>query len=386
MKIISYFPVVYTGQGPSYTAVSIAASMATKTADISFWTPWARAPFPSGLDGRATSRLKLPYRAIAGTALLDISRQLLERQIIREIEKSAVPTALHLWPGASLGFLRKAKQAGALIFREMINSHEGFAKAIVDQESSKLGLTPQHSISDASAQREIAFLAECDFILSPSEFVDESLLAFDVEASRIRQVSFGWDPAKFGRSAHQGETPPRREIDGLHALFVGSIGVRKGIHLALEAWEKANVPGLFTLVGRIEPDFAPIINRYLKPGRVEHHSFSPNPASFFQSADFFLFPTLEEGAPLVCYESSGSGLPLVTSKAGQARMIEDGLHGFVVDPHDIDALVSSIHRMRDPAKRSSMQAHAVARANEFTWDHAAMQRIETFSRELVACP
>lgn len=379
MRVLSYLPTVHTGQGPSYTAMSIAAALADLCDNFAFYTPWSTGARPDHLDVRAGCKLPLPYRLLARGPLLPAARQRIERQILADLDTAREETVLHIWPGADIAFARQAKRRGARLVREMINTHEGYAKRILDAESQRLGLPPQHTITDASVEREQAFLEECDTILSPSAIVDDSLAAYGFGDERVCRVSFGWDPARF--AARQVASDADRPLT---ALFVGSLGIRKGIHLALEAWRAAGIAGKFVLLGRVEPGFRPILERYLEPGRIEHRDFDPSPQRLFQEADFFLFPTLEEGAPLVCYEACGSGLPVVTSRAGTARIIEDGANGIVVDPHDAAALRGAIEQMADGGLRQRMAANARASALRFTWAEAARQRLACFETAVSA--
>lgn len=378
MKVLSYFPMPHVESGPSYTALSIAGEYARIDPQHEFFTGWSSAAWPEHLHGKSASRLPLPYRIVKQSPLMALARRRIERHIIARIGQLASPVILHLWPGADVPFIRAAKAKGAIIAREMINTHEGYAKRVLDAESARLGLSPQHGITAASVEKEQAVLAECDLILSPSAIVDVSLAEYGFEGVRVAPVTFGWDPQRFAAPA--GAARSQRPDEGrLNALFVGSIGVRKGIHLALEAWRAAAVPGRFVLLGRVEPDFRPILDAHLEPGRVEHFDFVPDPAAFFEAADVFLFPTLEEGAPLVCYEACGSGLPLITSLAGTARLIEDGVNGYLVEPHDGPGLAAAIRRMADAPSRQRMGEAAKARADEFTWRHAAQQRHDCFA-------
>jgi hypothetical protein len=47
-------------------------------------------------------------------------------------------------------------------------------------------------------------------------------------------------------------------------VFVGYITIRKGVHIALEAWDKSKIKGTFYLVGKIDPIIMPLIKKYIE--------------------------------------------------------------------------------------------------------------------------
>lgn len=167
-------------------------------------------------------------------------------------------------------------------------------------------------------------------------------------------------------------------------MFVGEILFRKGAHLALSAWEKADLPGELRFVGAIHPAMRALMAEHISSGRVRHIPFTTNVAEQYRSADVLFFPTLEEGAPLVCYEAAGCGLPIITSSMGTARLVEHEVNGLVVDPHDEEALVEALRNLAaDPAKREAMGNAAVASAGLRRWQDAAADRSAQL-RKLIA--
>ena len=369
--IFVYLPYEFDGVGASYTPVAITRHFASAGMTPRIYIGTTRRPLPEGLDRALGHPSWLPRKGRFYTRGWATWR--IERRLLADVRLAGPGAVVWLWPDASLALVRALKKSGAFLIREMINTHRGTAKRILDAESQRLGLPPQHAISDESILLEQQELQLMDLVVSPSECVDDSLLEWNIPAARILKTSFGWDPDRLSICADRPRPSPSERIT---ALFVGRISIRKGVHLALDAWQMADVEGTFRLVGNVERDMEPILARHVATGKVVHEAFTSDVASVYASADFMLFPTLEEGAPLVCYEAGGCGVPILTSPMGAARFVEDGVNGRIVAPHDSNALATAIRQLADdPALRGRMSANIRAKAMKYRWEDAASERI-----------
>lgn len=365
-----YLPYIYTGSGASYTPLAIASHMAAAGHPAQVYLPSATAPLPPGLDVVTGLPMWLPGAARRGR-LHALAVRRIETRLLAEVRRRGPGTVVWLWPDARLPFVQALKDAGAFLVREMINTHRGTARRILDAEAKAVGCGPIHAITPASVEAESAELALCDAVVSPSAGVDASLAEWGVPEARIIRSHFGWEPARLA-----GSTVAQRG-DGPLALFVGEISVRKGAHLALAAWEKAATGGELRLVGKVHPAMAELVALHVASGRVRHVPFTPDVGAHYRAADFLFFPTLEEGAPLVCYEAAGCGLPIITSPMGTARIVEHEVSGLVVDPHGEAALVAALRLLAgDEALRARLSAAAVAAAAGRRWEDAASDRVK----------
>jgi len=273
---------------------------------------------------------------------------------------------------------RALKESGAVIVREMINTHSGTSRRILDAEFARLNLPITHDVTEESVRSEIEQLALSDFIVSPSECVDDSLLEWGIAEDRIIRSTFGWSPADFAGTS-RADLPG----DGLKAIFVGQVGIRKGIHLALAAWDRAKVKGTFFVIGRENPEIAPFVAPFRDRPDVRFLPFTRDLASLYRAADLMFFPTLEEGAPLVCYQAGGCGLPILTSAMGRGRLIEHGVTGLVVDPHDVEANAAALRRLADDDDlRRKLGAHVRERALRLDWSSVAVARAAAFGERI----
>jgi glycosyltransferase involved in cell wall biosynthesis len=292
-------------------------------------------------------------------------------------------TLVYFWPNPPLSLVRYARQRGFLTVREMINTSIGSAKAILDDAHERLRLRTDFQsgtkITDKAVMSEREELELHDYIFSPNPMVEKSLLEMGMNPSKILCSTYGWSPSRFAASVGD------EDRKGFRALFVGRIGVRKGVPQLLTAWKMSGVIGELVLAGTVEESFEPLLAPYLKDHGVRLAGFVSDVGRLYKSADLFIFPTLEEGDPLVTYEAAGCGLPVITTLMGKANIISDGVNGLVVDPYDIDGLAKAISQLASsPELRNRLARQAASDAQKFTYDRVGNERAIILSGLLAA--
>jgi glycosyltransferase involved in cell wall biosynthesis len=363
-----YTPYSFNGQGPAASCAAIAAHFPQElTADMFM----------------ARTRTKLPENVCAREALPPLARRLpwrfvqaksldaVNRAFVRALhEHDPASTVIYVWPGAPLWVIRTARKLGYPIVREMINSACATSGPILDEAYRELKMAPAHTVTEEIIEEESIELQEYDFIFASNPEVESSLRQLGIPAGRILPTAFGWSPDRFSRT-----TTVPRVAHGVRVLFVGSIGVRKGIPHLLEAWREAGIDGELVLAGRVEPAIAALVDRQVGDGRVRLAGYVDDLGALYRSADMFVFPTIEEGGPQVTYEAAGCGLPIITTPMGAARLVENGRSGFVVDAGDRDQLVTAIRVLGTDAElRRRYGAAAQADAANFDYRHVGLAR------------
>ncbi|MGE3689827.1 MAG: glycosyltransferase family 4 protein [Novosphingobium sp.] len=368
--ILAYVPCVCTGVGASYTPIAIAWEMLKAGNTVSVFTPSAVTSLPKGLNPVLGIPMILP-RPFRNGRFQRLAQDRIETRLLHRVGKLGPGTIVWTWPGAGPDSTRKLKSAGAVVVREMINTHCWTAMRILDAEADRTGASGLHEITGEWGEAESEELALADYIVSPSAGVDASLAQWGVPDEKVIKSHFGWDPDRFSPRqgmSHRGE---------FVALFVGEISMRKGAHLALAAWERAGIRGELRMVGRIRQEMVPIMQKYAANNTVRHVPFTADVATHYRDSDCLFFPTLEEGAPLVCYEAAGCGLPIVTGPMGAGRLVATDVNGLIVDPHDQEGLVAALRRLAtDEDYRQSLSAGAVQTATQFRWEDAARNRLQ----------
>ncbi|MBQ6540035.1 MAG: glycosyltransferase family 4 protein [Oscillospiraceae bacterium] len=205
-----------------------------------------------------------------------------------------------------------------------------------------------------------------DFFLSPSSFVDGSLVRCGVDSSRIYRVPYGANvQSTVTHSAPSAGEPVR-------FLFVGTANYRKGIPVLLEALRMLPQDAFtVTLTGRYDPD-----SWYIKEAReMPNVTFTGAvlPAEMkklYENADVFLLPSFTEGLSLAGVEAMACALPIIcTENTGVNDYVREGENGFVIPAGDVEALAD---RMRwciaHRGALSSMGAAARDAVRNLTWD------------------
>ena len=372
-----FVPYPYTGSGSSYTPIAIAREFSRAGHDVTTYIPSLRARPPTDLDYRSWLPAWLP-RPVRGGRFHRFAYPATVERLLAEVRRRGAGCPVWLWPNAELDTVRALKDAGAFVVREMINTHQVTVRTILENEARLSGLRGPMPVTEESIAAENTELGLVDRVVSPSDGVDRSLIEQGVPEAKLYRSHFGWEPARFPGLASP--PPPRARFT---ALFVGDITVRKGVHLALEAWLAAEIDGEFRLAGRVSPEMEAPLAAAIATGRVRHIPFTRDLSPHYREANVFLFPTLEEGAPLVCYEAAAFGLPIVTGPMGTSRLVEDGVNGVVVDPHDVEALSGALRSLaRDRERHGALSTAILAAAQTHRWEDAARSRVELLRRDL----
>jgi len=286
---------------------------------------------------------------------------------------------VYFWPGSSLFFLKKVKEKGNIIIMENINCHQKISRDILDKESVRLNLKNTHSITQQSIDDESEKLGYCDFVFSPSPGVTRSLLAENVSIDKILQTSYGL-------CSHQQvdiSLIESKRNKPLEVIFVGRVGMRKGIHLLLQYWVDAQIEGILKVVGNVEEPIQAIIEPYRQIKNIQFIDFVSDIEEVYKTADIFVLPSLEEGSPLVTYLALGAGLPCIVSPMGGEGVVTHNHDGFIIDAHDQEGWVNALQSLANSmALRQKQSLAARESSNKFLWQKVGQQRAELLINKL----
>ncbi len=268
----------------------------------------------------------------------------------------------HGWNGHCLRSLVVAKKYGAVTVVERASSHPVTYEKRLSDEYQKwdIKLAP---ILPAVKDRLVKELELADFIATPSEFAAKSLIKNGIPERKLIRLPFGAAVFKDGGAVN------RKAGNKFNALFVGQVGIRKGVPYLLKAWQQLNLKDaeLF-LLG--EPEVG--VENILRPYRADpsiHFTGYTDPDPYYRNADIFIFPSIEEGSALVTYEALAAGLPLITTYSA-GSVVTDEEDGFLVPTGDSDALAERIRRLYDGhTLLDGMKQKALIKAARYTWDN-----------------
>ena len=103
-------------------------------------------------------------------------------------------------------------------------------------------------------------------------------------------------------------------------------------------------------------------------------------AACYAHSDIFAMPSAGEGFGLVFLEAMAFGKPLVAAEAGGAvDIVEDGVNGMLVPPHDGPALIAALYRLlKDDSLRATLGAQSAAivrQKYQFAFFQAKLERL-----------
>lgn len=372
-----FLPLPFWGRGPMETCYNICRHWPGLGLPTQVRTALAGRDDPGRLLAPAVPRA-LPR--VLGARLMarpGLAAWLMRRAEARGLAQVRPGDLCYFWPGASLPAMRAARQRGGVVVVEFINTHVAWAQAVLAAECARIGAPAYDHITPAALDEEAARLELADFVFSPGPLVGPSIRQCWPGAVRILETSYGAPVPSV--LAPRPDAVPGAPV---RFLFVGTAGIRKGVHLLLEAWRARDFAGELVIAGGVEPWLAGRLAG-LEDRSVRLTGFVSDVAALYAGADVFVFPSLEEGGPQVTYEAAAHGLPLVVTEVGGGRIAADGRNALVVPPGDAMALRAAMARLAgDAALRARLGAAARADAPRFDWPVVARERLELLAAAL----
>jgi UDP-glucose:(heptosyl)LPS alpha-1,3-glucosyltransferase len=177
------------------------------------------------------------------------------------------------------------------------------------------------------------------------------------------------------------------EQDQIALLFAGSGWERKGLLFAIEAMALCKNRKIRLLVaGR--GDARPYKTTRLRFWREDPVQFVGEVADLlpvYAAADIFILPTIYDPFSNACLEALASGLPVITTRSnGFSEIIEDGVHGSIVDnPANLVGLRDAIHFWSDCSRRNAARSANIECASQFDISNNVAQTFEILRRVAV---
>ncbi len=213
------------------------------------------------------------------------------------------------------------------------------------------------------------------------------VLESGIAPGKVRRIPIGIEASYFSAATADKRLAARRSLGLPQSAFVvgsfqkdgvgwgdgGEPKLVKGPDVLCDALERVHerVPELHVLLsgpargyvsGRLEEAGIPYVHRVLE--RYQ------NVASLYHALDAYLVASRQEGGPKAVLESMASGVPLVTTRVGQAMdIVEHGRNGFMEEPEDVDGLAEwVVHVAGGGAELDSVRAAGLATASKHTYD------------------
>lgn len=277
------------------------------------------------------------------------------------------------WSGATLEAIAPAQAAGIKVVLERGSTHISHQSEVLAEAHGLWGM-PWDSTDPRLEQRELAEYEAADLICTGSSHARDTFVARGIAAEKLAINPYGVDLSHF--------SPPERPAGNRRVLFVGSVGVRKGVPWLIQAFRSLPRDWELHLIGPMERGFGAVLAR-LNLERVVLRGPLPGPClpAEYCAADIFCLPSVEEGFGMVILQAMASGLPVIASTAtgGPDAGVE-----ILVPPGDGAALGEMLARL---AADADLRAHlgAAGRASVsagFGWSDYG-DRAERIYRRLI---
>jgi glycosyltransferase involved in cell wall biosynthesis len=143
--------------------------------------------------------------------------------------------------------------------------------------------------------------------------------------------------------------------DFLHLVYIGRLAENKGIFemLAALATLKEQGRNMQLTIGGSGPDEEHLRERVLALGLKDRvvfvgPVFGANKDRLWRTGHIFIFPTYHEGLPYALLEAMAAGAVPITTRVGAIPdVMQDGVHGLLVEAKAPAALVRAIARLDD---------------------------------------
>ncbi len=198
---------------------------------------------------------------------------------------------------------------------------------------------------------------EIDRIQVTNRAMEELVRETGVAGEKIHRIPIGIDRETFRVRTPRARTDSRRELDLPDSAFVVGSFQKDGVGWG-EGLEPKLIKGPDVLVAVAErlrervPELWFLLTGpsrgYVKAGLERagvpyRHFFLPDVeavAKAYEAIDLCLVASREEGGPKATLEAMSIGVPLVTTRVGQAAdLVRHGQNGWMVDVGDVDGLV-----------------------------------------------
>jgi glycosyltransferase involved in cell wall biosynthesis len=274
--------------------------------------------------------------------------------------------------GASVELFEQARDQGLRCMLEQTMVPLAVANRLLGEEAERWpGWEPGLQIDDEGplADRERREWQLADRVIAGSQFVLGALHQCGVSEAKCRVVAYGVPLDRFAAALRGGST-------GLRVLFVGEVGLRKGMPYLLEALRRLNSERIEVRAAGREVLSASAI----RPYRRFIKFLGPVPRvempALFRWADVLVLPSICEGSAFAAYEALVAGIPVVATPNSGAP-VRDGIDGLLVPIRDPEALAGAIARFSEDREFLESCSHA-ARTNRY---HLSL---EAYRERLVA--
>ena len=272
-----------------------------------------------------------------------------------------------------IGLSKTGLETGKLIKKqnkiyvcERSSSHIAFQNEILKNEYNELGLK-YRPINKWFIDRELEEYENADIILTPSKFVEQTFIKYNVKKAKV--INFGSYLDNFYPI-----TNIKKNNEEFNILFVGQLSIRKGLHYLIEAFEKFKHPfKKLTIIGSETRDKLFFRNLLKKNNNQNIFYLGPKKHKeineYLNKSNVFVLPSLEEGLATVILQAISSGCPVIVSEnTGALEIVEDNKCGFVIPIRNSNVIAEKLTELaEDKLLQKKFSTNAIKFSQDYTW-------------------
>ena len=240
---------------------------------------------------------------------------------------------------------------------------------------------------------------ELERIQVSSRAMEELVLGAGVPREKVFRIPIGVDLDRFPPRTDAGRAEARRCFGVPEGVFLAGSFQKDGV-----GWQEGLEPKLIKgpdvfldTLARVRNSVSDLwvlltgpARGYVRQGLAKlgiphRHAFLEDPedvARAYAALDVYLVASREEGGPKAVLESMATGVPLVTTRVGQAAdLVRDGENGYLVDVDDVEALAQ---RAVDVATAPAADVVRITRAGRTTAESSSYAALAPRWRELLS--
>lgn len=226
-----------------------------------------------------------------------------------------------------------------------------------------------------------------DVVTTVSEYVKADIINnLNIEENKVKVIPCGIDKGLFYKVVDRETLRLFRntwKLPEKYILYVGSIEPRKNLSNLLKAYDTLNKDFKkeypLVMIGFRGWKNAEIIKLINKTNAILIQQATDDDLRlFYNCAEMFIYPSLNEGFGMPPLEAMACGIPSVVSNCSSLPEV-CGDAAYYVDPHYIDSIADGIYKViEDNELRSSLVEKGLANVSKFDWIHSAKEYLKLY--------
>jgi glycosyltransferase involved in cell wall biosynthesis len=263
--------------------------------------------------------------------------------------------------GAGLKTGRLVQQRGGKFICDRGSTHIRYRAELIKEEHRRWDVSEGSQEDPRDLAREETIYDTADAITVPSSYSARTYVERGIPSGKIHLLPYGVLLDRFQKVAE----PPR---DRFEVLYVGRIGLAKGIQYLLQAFAELQVPNKhLTVIGGVVPEMRSV----LKKLPLDSVTFTGTIPQFqlkewMSRSHVMVMPSLDDGFGMVMNQAMACGCPVIaTTNTGAEDLFTEGVEGFVVPIRDPAALTDRMQRIgEDLGLQKRMSEASLARVHQ----------------------